>query len=203
MRKILFFCLALLVIGIAGQSFFKPQQNKGYIPPAGKIVCFGDSLTSGVGATPGQTYPDRLAKMLARPVINAGRSGDTTQSAAQRLQTDVLSHAPHTVILALGANDLLRGISRDVAFRNLKAMIQEIQASGAIVVVGGVDVPFWGRGYGEMYRELCQETGTVCIPNILEGIWGNQSLMSDPIHPNNDGYRHMAELVYQALKPYL
>jgi lysophospholipase L1-like esterase len=203
MRKVFYFCLALAAIAIAGQTYFKPHPNKSRIPADGKIVCFGDSLTSGVGATPGQAYPDQLAVLLSRPVINAGRSGDTTQSASLRLQTDVLSHAPHTVILALGANDLLRGISHEKAFKNLKAMIQEIQTSGALVVVGGVDVPFWGRGYGEMYLELCRETGSICIPNILEGILGNQALMSDPIHPNNAGYRRMADLVYQTLKPHL
>jgi lysophospholipase L1-like esterase len=203
MRKVFFFCLALAAIAIAGQTIFKPHPNKGLIPAGGRIVCFGDSLTSGVGATPGQTYPDQLAVLLSRPVINAGRSGDTTQSAALRLQADVLSHAPHTVIMALGANDLLRGVSHEKAFQNLKAMIQEIQASGALVVVGGIDVPFWGKGYGEMYQALCRETGSVCIPNILEGILGQQALMSDPIHPNNDGYRQMADLVYQALEPYL
>jgi lysophospholipase L1-like esterase len=203
MRKYIYFCLAVVVVAFAGQTYFKPHPSRNPLPVSGKIVCFGDSLTAGFGATTGQAYPAQLALMISRPVVNAGRSGDTTQSAANRLHTDVLSHSPKMVLLSLGANDLLRGVPRDVAFRNLKAMIQEIQAIGALVIVGGVDVPIWGRGYGPMYQKLCRETGTECVPNILDGIWGNQALMSDPIHPNDAGYKRMAEMFYQALKPYL
>jgi len=203
MRKYIYFCLAVVIVAFAGQTFFKPHPSRDPLPAGGKIVCFGDSPTSGVGDSPDKAYPAQLAVMIARPVINAGRSGDTTQSAANRLRSDVLSHSPHMVLLSLGANDLMRGISKDVAFRNLKAMIQEIQASGAVVIVGGVDVPIWGKGYGAMYQKLCRETATDCVPNILDGIWGNQALMSDPIHPNDAGYLHMAENFYQTLKQYL
>jgi acyl-CoA thioesterase-1 len=203
MRKIILFCLAVVIIAVAGQIYFKAQTNKRSLPVEGKIVCFGDSLTSGVGATEGHAYPDQLAAMISRPIINAGRSGDTTRSAAARLQSDVLSHAPAIVIVALGGNDLMRGISKDVAFGRLKAMVVTIQDHGALVVVGGIDVPLWGKGYGDMYRVLCRETEAVCVANILEDIWGQRSLMSDTIHPNDAGYRRMAEKFYHALKPYL
>jgi lysophospholipase L1-like esterase len=203
MRKIFYFCLAVVVVALAGQTFFKPRPSRAPLPASGKIVCFGDSLTSGVGATAGKDYPAQLSLMLSRPVVNAGRSGDTTDSAANRLHNDVLSHSPHLVLLSLGANDLIRGVPKDVAFRNLKAMIEKIQASGALVIVGGVDVPIWGRGYGAMYQQLCRETGTDCVPNVLEGIWGNQALMSDPLHPNDAGYQRMAQFFNRALKPYL
>ena len=203
MRKFILLCLALVALAFAGQIFFNPHPSKNSKLVEGPIVCFGDSLTYGIGASAGQAYPAQLAAMLSRPVINAGRSGDTTASAAQRLQADVLSHIPRTVIIALGANDLIRGVSQKVAYRNLEAMIQEIQSQGALVIVGGVEVPLRDREYGEMYRRLCRETGAVCVPNILDGIWGNETLMSDPVHPNDAGYRRMAEIFYQALKPYL
>jgi len=64
-------------------------------------------------------------------------------------------------------------------------------------------LPFWGRGYGEAYEQLCKETGVVLIPNILDGIMGNRQLMSDSIHPNDAGYTIMAERFFRELKPYL
>ncbi len=108
------------------------------------------------------------------------------------------------VLLSLGANDLIRGVPKDVAFRNLKAMIQKIQASGALVIVGGVDVPIWGKRIRRnVSNSSAAKQATDCVPNILDGIWGNHALMSDPIHPNDAGYQRMAQFFYQALKPYL
>jgi lysophospholipase L1-like esterase len=72
-----------------------------------------------------------------------------------------------------------------------------------LVVVGGIDVPLWGRGYGNAYKELCKEAGCVLIPDILEGILGNGNLMSDPIHPNGAGYGIVAQRFFEAIKPYL
>ena len=72
-----------------------------------------------------------------------------------------------------------------------------------MVIVGAIDLPFLGRGYGEGYEQLCKETGAILIPNILDGIMGNRQLMSDSIHPNDAGYTIMAERFYRALKPYL
>ncbi|MBI3118467.1 MAG: hypothetical protein HYZ00_07260, partial [Candidatus Hydrogenedentes bacterium] len=71
------------------------------------IVCFGDSITHGYGASPGRDYPARLAELLGTPVINAGVDGDTTASALKRLEEDVLIEEPRLVIVELGGNDFL------------------------------------------------------------------------------------------------
>jgi lysophospholipase L1-like esterase len=78
-----------------------------------------------------------------------------------------------------------------------------IQEEGALVVVGGIEVPFWGRGFGKQYKRLCNELGVVLVPNVLEDIFGNPALMSDRIHPNGAGYNLMAQRLYEVLKPYL
>ena len=137
------------------------------------------------------------------PVMNKGVPGDTTARALARLDQDVLSQSPRTVLITLGGNDLKNGIPKDTAFQNLKRIIGSIQATGALVIVGGIDLPFWGRGFGEGYGEVCRETGAVLVPNILDGIIGNSKLMSDPIHPNDAGYTKVAERFLKALNPSL
>ena len=78
--------------------------------------------------------------------------------------------------------------------------MEKIQKKGALVVIGGIDIPFWGKGFGESYEDLARETGAVLIPNLYEGIMGNRELMSDPIHPNAKGYETMAQTFYDAVK---
>ena len=172
-------------------------------PRGETIVCFGDSLTAGTGATAGASYPDQLARLIGRPVINAGVPGDTTAAALARLERDVLARSPRIVCITLGGNDLKNGVPRDEAFANLTVIVRRIHATGALVVVGGIDIPLLGRGFGSAYRELAEETGAVLIPDVLDGIMGKPALMSDTIHPNADGYAVMAARVHRALRPYL
>jgi len=146
-------------------------------------------------------YPSQLSNMISRPVWNKGVPGDTTARALTRLEQDILE--PRIVLITLGGNDLKNGVPKETAFQNLKIIVESIQAQGALVIIGGIDLPFWGRGYGEAYEQLCKETGVVLIPNILDGIMGNRQLMSDSIHPNDAGYTIMAERFFRELKPYL
>lgn len=169
----------------------------------GPIVCFGDSLTYGTGASLGMDYPSQLSGLLGVPVINAGRPGDTTADALKRLHQDVLSHSPGIVLITLGGNDLKNRLPRQEAFANLKAIIEQIQESGALVVVGGIRVPLLGRGFDEEYERVCSQTGALLIPDIFEGLLGRDEFMSDPIHPNNEGYRIIAERFHAALRSYL
>jgi acyl-CoA thioesterase-1 len=164
------------------------------------IVCFGDSLTFGIGAARGMDYPSQLAQMIGMGVINAGLAGDTTQSALTRLEQDVLSHRPQAVLITLGGNDLKNGVSTARAFANLQQIVQRIQAAGALVIVGGIDFSFYDRGFRAGYQELARKTGAVLIPDIYQGIMNHPSRMSDAIHPNGDGYRVMAETFYRQLK---
>jgi len=94
-------------------------------------------------------------------------------------------------------------VNKNTAFKNLEIIINKLQDNGALVVLGGIDVPVWGRGFGDAYKELAEKTGSVLVPNIFEGIIGKRRLMSDPIHPNSEGYTIMANHFYKAVKPYL
>ena len=201
MKKLIYFIFASLIL-LAGYKFLKFTHQDFSNGFAGeRIVCFGDSLTFGTGASSGKDYPSQLSKLVSRPVINAGVPGDTTARALQRLERDVLTYAPDIVLITLGGNDLKNGIAKDVAFENLRTIVESIQKQGAQVIVGGLHIPFRDRGFGRGYQKLAEETGAILIPNILEGIMGNRKLMSDPIHPNDAGYKIMADRFYKAMRP--
>lgn len=203
MKQVALGLAAVAAVWLAFQWMNSGPEIRNANPADGPVVCFGDSLTYGTGAGEGESYPDRLAEKLGEPVINAGIPGDTTAQALARLADDVLIHDPRAVFITLGGNDLKNGMSKESAFRNLKRIVTEIQERGALVVLGGVNVPFWGRGFGEAYRELAEETGSVLIPNVLDGLMGKSHLMSDTIHPNAAGYAIMAEKFFAAAEPYL
>jgi acyl-CoA thioesterase-1 len=202
-RKIAIFTAALLVVFIGYRFFVQAPAVQDVRLSGENIICFGDSLTSGFGAAPGMDYPSQLSRLIGKPLINAGRPGETTTSALARLDRDVLSRSPRIVLITLGGNDLMRGADRPQAFRNLKTIVTSIQAQGALVIIGGVEAPIWGRGFEEGYRQVSKETGAVLIPDILKGIMGNPKLMHDAIHPNDSGYAVIAQYFYEAVKPYL
>jgi lysophospholipase L1-like esterase len=204
MKRIGIVLICVLVVFIAYRYLGSRKAEIKNVHPAGDdIICFGDSLTFGTGAAKGMDYPSQLERLISKAVINKGIPGDTTSRALARLEQDVLSHSPRIVLITLGGNDLKNGVSKDAAFQNLRAIIESIQAKGALVIVGGIDIPIWGRGFGDGYAQLCKETGAVLIPNIFSGIIGNSQLMSDSIHPNDAGYAAMAEMFFEALKPFL
>jgi lysophospholipase L1-like esterase len=200
MKKLIYFILAVLIL-LAGYKFLtSTHQDFGQYATGQRIIAFGDSLTFGTGASSGMDYPSQLSKMITRPVINVGRPGDTTASALRRLEKDVLTHSPDIVLITLGGNDLKNGVDADTAFNNLKMIVNLIHNQGARVIIGGLHLPFRDRGYGRGYQKLADETGAILLPHILDGIMGNRDLMSDPIHPNDAGYRIMAEKFREALQ---
>ncbi len=199
MKKAIYIILVGVIAFLGYRFFFTPSSAKKGLIGSQKIICFGDSLTYGTGAAEGMDYPSQLSKMIAGPVINAGVPGDTTARARQRLDRDVLAKAPDIVLITLGGNDLKNGLAKDNAFANLKIIVESIQNTGARVIIGGIKFPIRDRGFGRAYKELADETGAFLIPNIFEDIIGNRDLMSDPIHPNEKGYKIMAQRFYEAI----
>jgi acyl-CoA thioesterase I len=193
----------ILAVYFGYRQFIHQPPIKNARPAGESIICFGDSLTYGTGASQGMDYPSQLSRLIGRPVVNAGIPGDTTATALARLDRDVLDLSPRIVLITLGGNDMKNRQGRDQAFRNLKSIITSIQNRGALVIIGGLDIPIWGRGFEEGYRKVADETGAVLIPDILKGLLGNPDKMSDAIHPNDAGYGIMAGYFYSAMKPYL
>ena len=167
------------------------------------IVCFGDSLTAGFGAEEGKDYPSIVRAKVDITVINAGMSGDTTADGLRRLETDVLQHDPKVVIITLGANDFLRRIDKEETLRNMATIFDRIRERGAMVVWATVNTSLWGDVYGGDFKRLAREKQVLLIPNVLKDILFDPRYKYDQIHPNSDGYRLMAERIYQRVKPLL
>lgn len=157
------------------------------------VIAFGDSLTAGYGAGETEAFPAVLAQRIGVDVINAGVSGDTTESALARLDADVLEANPRIVIVGLGGNDYLRRMPISTTERNLREIVRRIQGAGAMVVLLGFEFPTLGPRYDAMYEKVADEEGCLLIPDLLDGILTNSKLKSDEIHPNAAGYALMAE----------
>jgi len=168
-----------------------------------RIIAFGDSLVQGVGASPGRDVVSVLSRRLGVPIVNAGRSGDTTGAALTRLDSSVLSRNPRIVIVLLGGNDMLRRVPRATTFANLDAIVSRIRARGAAVILVSVELGFGTGSDGRAYEELASRTSSALVRDILSGIFGRQALMSDGIHPNDRGYELMADRIEPALRNFV
>lgn len=167
------------------------------------IVCLGDSLTRGYGATAGNSYPEQLARILGEPVVNAGIDGNTSGDALERLERDVLSYSPRLVIVLLGGNDFLQQIPREETIANLDRIVAQCVAAGSIVVVVHLKAGFLSNPYRDGFESIAERHGAVFVPRILKGIFGKPSLMTDQIHPNDRGYALMAERIAEVVVPLL
>jgi lysophospholipase L1-like esterase len=159
------------------------------------VIAFGDSLTAGYGAQPGEDYPSKLSGMIGASVINAGVSGDTTESALARIESDVLSRDPRVVIVGLGGNDFLQSVPLATTERNLRSAIRAIHGAGAMVMLLGFRFPSLSANYETMYAKVARDERCLLVPDLLDGILANPSLKSDEIHPNARGYELMAERI--------
>jgi lysophospholipase L1-like esterase len=140
---------------------------------------------------------------LASPVVNAGRRGDTTADALERLSDTVLSKNPRLVILLLGGNDFLRQRPRQETRKNLEEIVRRVQARGAIVAIVGMRLGLFTDEYAAVFEETARQFGALYIPAVMKGILSDSKFRSDPIHPNGAGYRLIAERIAEKVKPLL
>jgi acyl-CoA thioesterase I len=168
-----------------------------------RIVGFGDSLMAGYQLEAGQSFPEKLEEALKGRghdvvIANAGVSGDTTAGGLSRLDWSVPDETD-LVILELGANDMLRGISPELTEKNLIAMIERLQERDMdVLLVGMLAAPNLGRNYGEafeaIYPRLAETYDLPLYPFFLEGVAAQGSLLlDDGMHPNAQGVDRMVE----------
>ena len=188
---------------------FVPASMTGGSSPV--ILAFGNSLTAGFGVPDDQSYPSRLQNILIQngyphKVVNGGVSGDTTAGGVRRIKW-LMKHAPEIVILELGANDGLRGLSLEEMESNLEKIIGVCEKGGAKVLLTGMKAP---PNYGEEYTVkfekvficLAEKYNLRFVPFFLEGVAGvREHTQSDGIHPLGSGYAIVVETIWKYLKP--
>lgn len=177
------------------------------------IVALGDSLTAGLGVAPDEAYPARLEQRLRREgypyrVINAGVSGDTTAGGLRRVDW-VLRSGPEIVIVALGANDGLRGQSPQAMRANLEAIVARLQTAGARVLLAGMRLPpNYGAEYTNQFEAVfpavARSAKVALVPFLLDGVAADPRLnQPDGIHPTAAGYQMIADRLWPYLRPLL
>ena len=204
--------LALVLVGVAlgCNSDASPTGPGGETPV---IVAFGDSLTSGPGLRPEQTYPALLQQKIEAErknyrVINAGVSGDTSSDALQRFDRALVPET-RILILAIGANDGLRGVPVSTVERNVAQMIERARARGITVLLCGMEAPpvngfAYTIEFHRVYTRLADRFQSPLIPFFLIGILGNNELnLNDTLHPNASGHKVIAEAIWPYLRPLL
>jgi acyl-CoA thioesterase-1 len=178
-----------------------------------KIVFLGDSLTAGLGLVDIQSYPGLLQQRMNDEgfmfeAVNAGVSGDTSAGGLRRLDW-VLQEDVRVLVVALGANDGLRGLSVKDMKQNLAQIIEAARAKGVLVILAGMEAPpnygaEYGASFRQAYRELALQYRIVFVPFLLDKVAGQAALnQGDGIHPNPQGAAIVADTVWNVLKPVL
>lgn len=192
-------CLLLLTIQLSGCSDSKPQLPR--LSPDAVILAFGDSLTFGTGADKTKSYPAVLAQLTGYTVINAGIPGEVTAAGLQRLPALLGQHKPELLILCHGGNDLLRKLNSAATRSNIEAMINAAAQHNIPVLLIGVPQPaLMFMESAVIYNEIAAQYKLAYQGEILPAVEADNSLRSDRIHPNADGYKRMASAIYQLMQ---
>jgi acyl-CoA thioesterase-1 len=227
-RRNLLVLLLLTVIVVSGPPVCASGAGLPRLAKDAVILAFGDSLTFGTGADPGESYPAVLERLVGRRVVNEGVPGEITGEGLERLPEVLKREKPALLILCHGANDLLRFLDKRQTVSNLRAMIRLERKKGTAVVL--VAVPLLGITLSPepLYLEIPIETGAsvrIALPSpgitlspaplyreiaaemkipieeeALSRVLSDGSLKSDVIHPNAAGYRKLAESIAALLK---
>ncbi|HON31681.1 MAG TPA: arylesterase [Ottowia sp.] len=195
--------LAAAPAGLAAQTAAPPL-----------ILVLGDSMSAEYGIARGSGWVALLEKRLAREhiaarVLNASVSGDTTAGGRARLPALLKTHRPAIVVIELGGNDALRGLSLDMTEANLSAMTQAAQAAGARVLLAGMQMPpnygaDFGRRFFALYPKVAKAQQAALVPFLLKGVADGDNARAlfqpDRIHPTAEAHPIILDNVWPELR---
>jgi acyl-CoA thioesterase-1 len=181
------------------------------------ILVLGDSLSAEYGLPRGAGWVALLQKKLAdekiaAAVVNASISGETTAGGRARLPALLKAHRPAVVVIELGANDALRGLSLDMTQANLRAMTQAAQQAGAKALLVGMEVPpnygpDYGRRFHALFAEVARAESAALVPFLLQGVADRADplewFQSDRIHPTAEAHPTILGNVWMELRKLL
>lgn len=200
----------VLVLVVATAAAWAAVSVVGAAEPT-RIVGFGDSLMAGYGLNPGESFPEKLAAKLTQKghdvvMENAGVSGDTTSAGLARLDWSI-PDGTDIVILELGANDMLRGVTPEITRRNLDQMLGRLKQRGISVVLAGMQAapnlgPDYKQDFDAIYPDLASKYGVPLYPFFLDGVAADRSLLlEDGMHPSAEGVDRMVAGFLPTIEP--
>ena len=180
---------------------------------ARSILVFGDSLSAGYGIRQEAAWPSLLSKRLQQKsldysVVNASISGETTLGGRNRLEAALAKHSPAIVIIALGANDGLRGLPIGTLRDNLAAMTDSAQKSKAKVLIVGQRLPpnygAYAVQFHEAFGDVARTKKAALVDFLLDGVATQAQLFqADNLHPTAEAQSRLLDNVWRGLEPLL
>ncbi len=190
--------LLVTSVVLAGCGDSVPALPK--LAPGDVVLAFGDSITYGTGAQPGESYPEVLSTLIGREIVAAGEPGEQTAAGLERLDGVLDIYEPKIMLLCIGGNDMLRKVDQGVIETNLRRMIDNARSRGVAVLLIGVPKPALFGGTADFYERIAEDLSLPFEGEILNDILKDNEYKSDPIHPNARGYRVLAQALAELLR---
>lgn len=197
------FLLSPLVLAACGRKAkFSP------LPAGSTVLAFGDSVTYGTGAQPGEDWPTLLAAATGWRIVNAGVPGDTAEAGKERIRGLLGELKPALVIVEIGGNDFLRRRPAPLVREDVRSIVRQAKVAGAQVVLVAVpELSLLGAltrrpDDAALYAEIGRDEQVPVVADVFSDILARPELCADQIHPNAAGYRKMAEGIAAALRSF-
>lgn len=193
---------ALALLPACGKR--KPSATA--LKPDARVLALGDSLTFGYGASPDAAWPVKLGELTGWQVENAGINGDTSAGALERLPALLSAGSYDAILIGIGGNDMLRGVSPAATRDNIAALVSQARAHTPHVALLATPAPDAMRAVvgslsdAPFYEEVAKSSQALLVANVYSSVLSDASLRSDRIHANARGYEKVAQLLADQLK---
>ncbi|MDP9893677.1 lysophospholipase L1-like esterase [Variovorax boronicumulans] len=171
-----------------------------------RVLAIGDSLTFGYGASPDASWPVKLGEITGWQIENAGVNGDTSAGALQRLPSLLAAGSYDAILIGIGGNDMLRGVSASATRDNIAALVKEAREHTPHVALLATPAPDAMRAFvgslsdAPFYEEVAKSGQALLVANVYSSVLSDASLRSDRIHANAQGYAKVAQLLADQFK---
>jgi acyl-CoA thioesterase-1 len=193
---------ALVALAACG----KRKSSAAALKPDAHVLAIGDSLTFGYGAPPDASWPVKLGELTGWQIENAGVNGDTSAGALQRLPSLLAAGSYDAVLIGIGGNDMLRGVSASATRDNIAALVSQAREHTPHVALLATPAPDAMRAFvgslsdAPFYEEIAKSGQALLVANVYSSVLSDASLRSDRIHANAEGYAKVAQLLADQFK---
>ncbi|MCR6478880.1 GDSL-type esterase/lipase family protein [Variovorax sp. ZS18.2.2] len=184
----------------------KRKPSSAALKSDARVLALGDSLTFGYGAPPDASWPVKLGEITGWQIENAGVNGDTSAGALQRLPSLLAAGSYDAILIGIGGNDMLRGVSASATRDNITALVKEAREHTPHVALLATPAPDAMRAFvgslsdAPFYEEVAKSGQALLVANVYSSVLSDTSLRSDRIHANAEGYAKVAQLLADQLK---